>query len=274
MESSGTVITSGGEYTRNTVNIDENLFASDGIEVVNSGSESDTEYPYLQITPEYVGKNTPARIVFTLTYEKDDYSFTTDNIELTFTIVAAATYDVSYPNPFGAVDDLGYESYSKSTIANTGGGTGLNNFFGGKADFANENRITFYDVVLTGGDSGTTSAPKEPKTYSDIANDIEYSIISFSGFSNSAGVITNSKDIYDSTVWGNNIFKVAVGVNVAEGASVTFGITYKGVTAQYTIYFFTTVISASTNNTINYVTTASGSYENCEWHNNKHICKK
>lgn len=257
LESSGTVITSGGEYTRNSVNIDENLFESDGIDVVNSGSD-----PYLQITPKYVGQNTPARIVFTLTYEKGGYSFTTDNIELTFTIVAAATYDVSYPNPFGAVDDLGYESYSKSAIANAGDGINLTDFFGEEADFAENNRIRFYDVVLTGGDSGTTSATKEPKTYSEIANDITYSIISFSGFSNTAGVITNSEDIYDSTKWNSKIFEVKSDVTVAEGASVTFGITYKGVTAQYTIYFFTTVISASTNNTINYVTTASGSYEN------------
>ena len=546
LESSDTNITSGGTYTRNTVNIDENLFASNGIDVVNSGSGSDTEYPYLQITPEYVGQNTPARIVFTLTYEKDGYLFTTDNIELTFTIVAAATYDVSYPNPFGAVGDLGYESYQKdvpivfdertisldgktysvsfvdsvvtlthningsagnieidsakysytyesssgsegtkgttvagdtagtlnilnssdevvgtcdlsqenpsvtvngktynvvyssedntltltqtytsengsisldgktynvvyssgdntltltqtytsennsisldgktysvsfeddvvtltsldsingregnieidsatysytyesssgsegtegttvagdiagtltilkdsvvfgtcdlsqenpsvtingktynvvySSESNTltlsqiytseGGSISLDdktysvsvvdsvvtlkspnsingstyNFFGGKADFAEKNRITFSDVALTEGE-----ITKTPKSYSEIANAINYSIISFSGFSNSAGIITNSEDIYDSTKWNSKIFEVAQGVTVAEGASVTFGITYKGVTAQYTIYFFTTVISASTNNTINYVTTASGSYEN------------
>lgn len=259
LESSGTNITSGGTYTRNTVNIDENLFASNGIDVVNSGSESGTEYPYLQIIPKYVGQDTPARIVFTLTYEKDGYLFTTDNIELTFTIVAAATYDVSYPNPFGAVDGLGYESYSKSVIANTGVGINLTDSFGGKADFANENRITFNDVSIA---ENTTSITETQKTYSDIANDITYSIISFSGFSNSGGVITNSEDIYDSTKWISKIFKVKSDVTVAEGASVTFGITYKGVTAQYTIYFFTTVISASTNNTINYVTTASGSYEN------------
>ena len=263
LESSGTKITSGGTYTLKSVNIDENLFASGGIKVVNSGSESDTAYPYLEITPEYVGQNTPARIVFTLTYEKEDgYSFTTDNIELTFTIVAAATYDVSYPNPFGAVDNLGYESYSKSAIANAGGGINLTDFFGGKAYFAENNRITFNDVALTEKD-GTISITTTSKLYSDIANDITYSIISFSGFSNTAGVITNSEDIYDSTKWNNNkTFKVKSDVTVAEGASVTFGITYKGVTAQYTIYFFTTVISASTNNTINYVTTASGSYEN------------
>lgn len=257
LESSGTKITSDGTYTRNLVYIDESSFTSGGIEV----SGSDTAYPYLEITPEYVGQNTPARIVFTLTYEKGGYSFTTDNIELTFTIVAAATYDVSYPNPFGAVDDLGYESYSKSAIANAGGGINLNNFFGGKADFAKNNRITFRDVALTEKD-GTISITTTSKLYSEIANDITYSIISFSGFSNTAGVITNSEDIYDSTKWNSKIFEVKSDVTVAEGASVTFGITYKGVTAQYTIYFFTTVISASTNNTINYVTTASGSYEN------------
>ena len=353
LESSDTKITSDGTYTLKSVNIDENLFESDGIDVVNSGSD-----PYLRIMPKYVGQNTPARIVFTLTYEKDGYSFTTDNIELTFTIVAAATYDISYPNPFGAVDDLGYESYQKGvsivfdertiiideqtysytydaednklalTLVTDGdevkncdlsqenpsvtiNGKTYNvvyssesntltlsqiytsendsislddktysvrvvdsvvtltrsingatyNFFGEKADFAENNRITFSDVALTEGD-GTISITTTPKSYSDIANDITYSIISFSGFSNSDGVITNSEDIYDLTKWNSKIFEVKSDVTVAEGASVTFGITYKGVTAQYTIYFFTTVISASTNNTINYVTTASGSYEN------------
>lgn len=249
LESSGTSINLGGVYSLIAVNIDGNLF---DISAPDKGVYVQDDD--LKITPEYVGQNTPTSIKFKLTYTKGDYTFTTNEIELTFTIVAAATYEVSYPNPFGTTKDLGYESYSKGIIEDDGGGINLNNHFGGIADFAQAERIKFSDVSL---DNDPTK-----KDFSDIAGDVEYSIISFSGFSLGGQQITSAEDIYDSTQCASRIFRVANGVEVAEGASVTFGITYKGVTAQYTVYFFSTVISASTNNTINHVTTATVSYEN------------
>ncbi len=251
LESSGTSINLGGVYSLIAVNIDGNLF---DISAPDKGVYVQDDD--LKITPEYVGQNTPTSIKFKLTYTKGDYTFTTNEIELTFTIVAAATYEVSYPNPFGTTKDLGYESYSKEIIEDDGGGINLNNHFGGTADFAQAERIKFSDVSL--GDTITETSKK----FSEIANGVTYTIISFSGFTNDGQQITSAEGIRDSGKWASGIFKVAGGVEVAEGASVTFGITYKGVTAQYTVYFFSTVISASTNNTINHVTIATENYEN------------
>ncbi len=333
---SGTVLTRSGTYDLKPINVDSSLFDEEGDLVIdNSGSNV-----CLKIAPNYVSQNTPTVIRFTLTYTKGDYTFTTDVIEMTFTIVAAAKLSVNYPQPFGEEstsyqngEDLGYEVLSISTLSggtltltpSTGAqvtttltnGTGnitlngasysvtytestltlqlttdddetytgtngtitvgagetavvysyafeginLSTFFGadGQADLASEKRFTKDDTDPTTDDTEDTTT-----------GTVTYSVRSFSGITaNGDGETYEITTCTDCTSCPEDcgddctcqIFKLAESATISEGASVTFGITYKGVTAEYVVYFFTSPITAQTRSTIHQVVTSDGAYE-------------
>lgn len=241
---------SGGAYSLTRTNVASSLFGEDGLAIENRSGDS----VFLKITPNHVSQNTPTVIRFTLTYENSTtgYSFTTDEIEMTFTIVAAATLSVNYPQPFGSApsayangQDLGYEVQPISKISSTGLGINLSTFFGnnGKADLASELRFEHDDTEATSGDTPDTTTDRT----------VTYSVRSFSG------ITANTSGQY--YVINSNIFKLAESATISEGASVTFGITYKGVTAEYVVYFFTSPITAQTRSTIHQVVTSDGAYE-------------
>ena len=244
---SGTVLTRSGTYDLKPINVDSSLFDEEsGLVIDNSGSNV-----CLKIAPNYVSQNTPTVIRFTLTYTKGDYTFTTDEIEMTFTIVAAATLSVNYPQPFGSDSsayangkDLGYEVQPISKISSTGSGINLSTFFGnnGKADLASEIRFEYTNTSATTGDTADTTT-----------GTVTYSVRSFSG------ITANISGQY--YVISGNTFTLASGATASEGASVTFGITYKGVTAEHVVYFFTSPITAQTRSTIHQVVTSDGAYE-------------
>lgn len=239
---------SGGAYSLTRTNVASSLFGADGLAIENRSGDS----VFLKITPNHVSQNTPTVIRFTLTYENSTtgYSFTTDVIEMTFTIVAAATLSVNYPQPFGSApsayangQDLGYEVQPIGKISSTGSGINLSTFFGaGTADLANEKRFEYKNTEATSGDTADTTT-----------GTVTYSVRSFSG------ITANTSGQYYVT--NSNTFKLASGATASEGASVTFGITYKGVTAEYVVYFFTSPITAQTRSTIHQVVTSDGAYE-------------
>lgn len=247
----GTVLTRSGTYSLTPINVDSSLFdrteSDRDLDIVTCSGGS----VCLKIAPNYVSQNTPTVIRFTLTYTKGDYTFTTDVIEMTFTIVAAATLSVNYPQPFGSAPsayangkDLGYEVQPISKISSTGSGINLSTFFGaGKAHLASETRFEYDDTEATSGDT--------PDTTTD--GTVTYSVRSFSG------ITANTSSQY--YVISGNTFNLASGATASEGASVTFGITYKGVTAEYVVYFFTSPITAQTRSTIHQVVTSDGAYE-------------
>lgn len=244
-----TVLTRSGTYNLKPTNVDSSLFDEGDLAIENRSGGS----VFLKITPNHVSQNTPTVIRFTLTYENSTtgYSFTTDVIEMTFTIVAAATLSVNYPQPFGSApsayaneQDLGYEVQPISKISSTGSGIDLSTFFGdtGKADLASKNRFTKDDTDPTTDDTEGSST-----------GTVTYSVRSFSG------ITANTSGQY--YVINSNVFRLASGATISEGASVTFGITYKGVTAEYVVYFFTSPITAQTRSTIHQVVTSDGAYE-------------
>ena len=256
---------SSGAYSLTRTNVDSSLFGEDGLAIENRSGDS----VFLKITPNHVSQNTPTVIRFTLTYTKGDYTFTTDVIEMTFTIVAAAKLSVNYPQPFGSdssayanEQDLGYEVQPISKISSTGPGIDLSTFFGdtGKADLASEKRFTKNDTDPTTGDT--------PETPTD--GTVTYSVRSFSGITaNGDGETYKITTCTDCTSCPEDcgddctcqIFKLAEGATASEGASVTFGITYKDVIAEYVVYFFTSPITAQTRSTIHQVVTSDGAYE-------------
>ena len=266
----GTVLTRSGTYSLTRTNVDSSLFDEEsGLVIDNSGGSV-----CLKIAPDYVSQNTPTVIRFTLTYTKGDYTFTTDVIEMTFTIVAAATLSVNYPQPFGSApsayangQDLGYEVRPINLLNGDGAsGIDLAEFFAtdgtetGKADLASENRFVYKNTDATSGDT--------PETSTD--GTAEYSVRSFSGITaNTSGETYKITTCTDCTSCPEDcgddctcqIFKLAEGARASEGASVTFGITYKGVTAEYVVYFFTSPITAQTRSTIHQVVTSDGAYE-------------
>lgn len=245
-----TVLTRSGTYNLTPINVDSSLFDKErGLVIDNSGGSV-----CLKIAPNYVSQNTPTVIRFTLTYTKGDYTFTTDVIEMTFTIVAAATLSVNYPQPFGTSpsayaneQDLGYEVKPISEISSTDSGINLSTFFGadGQADLASEKRFTKDDTDPTTDDTADTTT-----------GTVTYSVRSFSGIT-----ANGDGEYYVINSESGNTFKLAEGATASEGASVTFGITYKGVTAEYVVYFFTSPITAQTRSTIHQVVTSDGAYE-------------
>lgn len=204
---------------------DTNIISAGNIGITYGANVLDNNI--LKITPEYVGSNTPTSISITFGYyalgdnnqpdTSTDPLFTFDSV-ITLTVTPAVSIAVNYPAPGG--ETLAYESLA----------------FGGHEDFFN-------------GTANFGSAPRFVVT--NLSN-------------NTCEVIDYKDNFSCSVVQSSNINVNPDGGNltITKGSGsglsyATIQIIYKGVMAQYTFYAFDSVITSTTNATIN----QSGSVE-------------
>lgn len=180
----------------------------------------------LTIKPEYVGSNTPTSISITFGYyalgdnnqpdTSTDPLFTFDSV-ITLTVTPAVSIAVNYPAPGG--ETLAYESLAFGNHED---------FFNSTANFAAESRF----VV-------TNLSADEPET--EDTEDIDYN-------NNFSFSVVQSSNINVNSNGG----KLTISKGSGSGLSyATIQIIYKGVMAQYTLYAFDSVITSTTNATIN-----------------------
>lgn len=177
----------------------------------------------LTIKPEYVGSNTPTSISITFGYyalgdnnqpdTSTDPLFTFDSV-ITLTVTPAVSIAVNYPAPGG--ETLAYESLAFGNHED---------FFNSAANFAAEPRF----VV-------TNLSADAPET-----EDIDYN-------NNFSFSVVQSSNINVNSNGGNLTITKGSGSGLSYA---TIQIIYKGVMAQYTFYAFDSVITSTTNATIN-----------------------
>lgn len=199
---------------------DANVIKSDNVGITYGGGIGDNNF--LNITPEYVGANTPTTVTITFGYYplsgENNLPNTTDGPLFTFTstisltVTPAVSIQVNYPAPGG--ETLNYESLSAGEY---------NDFFNSVANFANEQRF-----VVT-----TTNMGTENITFGE-------DVFSFSVVEETNVTVTQEN--------GNLTVKRGTGSGLSYA---TVQIIYKGVMAQYTFYVFENVITSTTNATIN-----------------------
>lgn len=206
---------------------DTNIISAGNIGITYGANVLDNNI--LKITPNYVGSNTPTSISITFGYyalgenNQPDIStaplFTFDSV-ITLTVTPAVSIAVNYPAPGG--ETLAYESLAFGDHEN---------FFNSTANFAAEPR--FFVTNLS-----STTREREVIDYN---NNFSCSVVQ------SSNINVNPN--------GGNL-KITKGSG--SGLSyATIQIIYKGVMAQYTFYAFDSVITSTTNATIN----QSGSVE-------------
>lgn len=204
---------------------DTNIISAGNIGITYGANVLDNNI--LKITPNYVGSNTPTSISITFGYyaldennqpnTSTDPLFTFDSV-ITLTVTPAVSIAVNYPAPGG--ETLAYESLAFDEYQD---------FFNGTANFG--------------------SAPRFVVT--NLSN-------------NTCEVIDYEDNFSCSVVQSSNINVTPNGGNltITKGSGsglsyATIQIIYKGVMAQYTFYAFDSVITSTTNATIN----QSGSVE-------------
>lgn len=204
---------------------DTNIISAGNIGITYGANVLDNNI--LKITPNYVGSNTPTSISITFGYyalgdnnqpdTSKDPLFTFDSV-ITLTVTPAVSIAVNYPAPGG--ETLAYESLA----------------FGNHEDFFNST-------------ANFGSAPRFVVT--NLSN-------------NTCDVINYEDNFSCSVVQSSNINVNPNGGNltISKGSGsglsyATIQIIYKGVMAQYTFYAFDSVITSTTNATIN----QSGSVE-------------
>lgn len=206
---------------------DTNIISAGNIGITYGANVLDNNI--LKITPNYVGSNTPTSISITFGYyaldennqpdTSTDPLFTFDSV-ITLTVTPAVSIAVNYPAPGG--ETLAYESLAFGDHEN---------FFNSTANFAAEPRF-----VVTNPSSTTRE-----REVIDYNNNFSFSVVQ------SSNISVDFKD---------NVLTISKGSG--SGLSyATIQIIYKGVMAQYTFYAFDSVITSTTNATIN----QSGSVE-------------
>ncbi len=207
---------------------DTNIISAGNIGITYGANVLDNNI--LKITPNYVGSNTPTSISITFGYyaldennqpnTSTDPLFTFDSV-ITLTVTPAVSIAVKYPAPGG--ETLAYESLEFGDHED---------FFNSTANFAAEPRF----VV-------TNLSADAPET-----EDIDYNNNNFSCS------VVQSSNINVNPNGGNLTISKGSGSGLSYA---TIQIIYKGVMAQYTFYAFDSVITSTTNATIN----QSGSVE-------------
>lgn len=180
----------------------------------------------LTIKPEYVGSNTPTSISITFGYyalgdnnqpdTSTDPLFTFDSV-ITLTVTPAVSIAVNYPAPGG--ETLAYESLAFDVEENDT----HEDFFNSTANFGSAPRF-----VVTNLSSNTC----EVIDYED----------------NFSCSVVQSSNINVNPNGGNLTITKGSGSGLSYA---TIQIIYKGVMAQYTFYAFDSVITSTTNATIN-----------------------
>lgn len=206
---------------------DTNIISAGNIGITYGANVLDNNI--LKITPNYVGSNTPTSISITFGYyalgenNQPDIStaplFTFDSV-ITLTVTPAVSIAVNYPAPGG--ETLAYESLAFG---------GHENFFNSTANFAAEPR--FFVTNLS-----STTREREVIDYN---HNFSFSVV-------------QSSNINVNPNGGNLTITKGSGSGLSYA---TIQIIYKGVMAQYTFYAFDSVITSTTNATIN----QSGSVE-------------
>ncbi len=206
---------------------DTNIISAGNIGITYGANVLDNNI--LKITPNYVGSNTPTSISITFGYyaldennqpdTSTDPLFTFDSV-ITLTVTPAVSIAVNYPAPGG--ETLAYESLAFG---------GHENFFNSTANFAAEPR--FFVTNLS-----STTREREVIDYN---HNFSFSVV-------------QSSNINVNPNGGNLTITKGSGSGLSYA---TIQIIYKGVMAQYTFYAFDSVITSTTNATIN----QSGSVE-------------
>lgn len=198
---------------------DTNIISAGNIGITYGANVLDNNI--LKITPNYVGSNTPTSISITFGYyalgennqpdTSTDPLFTFDSV-ITLTVTPAVSIAVNYPAPGG--ETLAYESLAFDEYQD---------FFNGTANFGSAPRF-----VVTNLSNNTCEVI-------DYEDNFSFSVVQSSNINvnPNGGNLTISKGS-DS------------GLSYA-----TIQIIYKGVMAQYTFYAFDSVITSTTNATIN-----------------------
>ena len=176
----------------------------------------------VQITPNYVGVNTPTSVAITFGYytENADKPLFTFSTRVSLTVLPAVSITPNYPQPGENV--LAYES-----LAFDGENIYIENFFNDKAYFANAARL----VVTKKTDSQSET--------------IDYDNFSCKVLSQSNNITIDAASLNEGTL------KVEK-TGTSGSMFATLEVIYKGVRATYTIYFFDKVITSTQNATINH----------------------
>lgn len=177
----------------------------------------------VQITPNYVGVNTPTSVTITFGYYKEnvDKPLFTFSTRVSLTVLPAVSITPNYPQPGENV--LTYES-----LAFGENGINITDFFNGKADFANAARL-----VVTNKTGSQSEA-------------IDYE----ANFS--CKVLSQSNNITITAALLNKGTLKVEKTGTSGSMFATLEVIYKGVRATYTIYFFDKVITSTQNATINH----------------------
>lgn len=209
---------------------DTNIISAGNIGITYGTTSNDNIN--LTITPEYVGSNTPTSISITFGYyalgdnnqpdTSTDPLFTFDSV-ITLTVTPAVSIAVNYPAPGG--ETLAYESLAFDVEENDT----HEDFFNSTANFGSAPRF-----VVTNLSNNTC----EVIDYKD----------------NFSCSVVQSSNINVNPNGGNLTITKGSGSGLSYA---TIQIIYKGVMAQYTFYAFDSVITSTTNATIN----QSGSVE-------------
>lgn len=204
---------------------DTNIISAGNIGITYGANVLDNNI--LKITPNYVGSNTPTSISITFGYyaldennqpdTSTDPLFTFDSV-ITLTVTPAVSIAVNYPAPGG--ETLAYESLAFDEYQD---------FFNGTANFGSAPRF-----VVTNLSNNTCEVI-------DYEDNFSFSVVQ----SSNINVNPNGGNLTISKGSGSGL------------SYATIQIIYKGVMAQYTFYAFDSVITSTTNATIN----QSGSVE-------------
>lgn len=224
-----------------TKTMDTNLFES--IQM----SKVETIHGNITVKTKYVAQTTAASVVVTISYSDNSTELFTHDIEIPFVIYPAVQLNVNYPNPDETAEPLTYESVVS--------GTGYNNFLKGTAEFASAARFQ----AKTGALNGSTVGYGEAGAFN-----IGVSKVSVKEYNNMATVKVGVDEILTTTTKGKNTITTKAAENVAINSTFTFTrgtdtgssyvilqITYKGVTIEYTVYVFDTVVQGKINATTN-----------------------
>lgn len=235
LQNNTTINATGFELATKTM--DTNLFES----ITMSGGD-------ITVKTKYVAQTTAASVVVTISYSNNDKELFSQEIEIPFVIYPAVQLNVNYPNPDETAEPLTYESVVS--------GTGYAKFLTNTAEFASVARFQ----AKTGALNGSTVEYGEADVFT-----YDVSKVSVKEYNNMTTVKVGDIEILTTTTTsGKNTVTTKAATNVAIGSTFTFTrgtgtgssyvilqITYKGVTIEYTVYVFDTVVQGKPNATIN-----------------------
>lgn len=211
----------------------------------------------ITVETKYVAQDTNASVTLKVSCKNNDEVLFSVEIAVTFIIHPAVQLQVNYPSPTG--DTLTYESVVS--------GAKYKNFLTSAAEFADKARFEAaegslgtdgkvsygaYAAIGSIATSAVTSGTINIKGDVPIEGQVNFKVLTYNNMSSVK--IDNIEILAKSTVTpaistSTFIFTRGTGSGLSY---VTLQITYKGVTKDYTVYVFDTVVNGYTNATINY----------------------